>query len=260
MADFEHYQNLEARTEDVADNLEAELATIPEKFKGKSIKDVAQAYAELESAMSRQGQELGEYRRLATSLLEVEPKKDAPKEVPADISADELLADPTKALERAIEQNPSVKQVIDRSRQLEQQLAQRTFMAEYPEFQKDLANDKFHEWVKKNPVRTNLIQAANAYDVNAARALWSMWSEHNELVGASTAKVTEAAQRKQQEKDAVLEGSSGSDASTEVTFSRADLRELHRKALLGDRAAKAKWEDPKFKIARLKAYAEERAK
>lgn len=257
MADFEHDQNLEAQP----DNLESELASLPEKFKGKSVKDVATAYAELEQAMSRQGQELGEYRRLATSLLEVEPKPQAAtKEVPADISADELLADPTKALSQAIDNHPAVRQAINRSKELEQQLAQSTFQKEYPDYQKDLGDNQFIEWVKKNPVRSNLIQAANQYDVNAARALWGMWSEHKELVGTATARVSDEAKRKQAERDANLEGSTGADASTEITLDRAELRDLHRRALLGDRKAKAKWDDPKFKLMRLKAYAEERAK
>lgn len=257
MAEIEHYQT----NDTLVDNIESELAGIPEKFKGKSTGDIAKAYAELEAAMSRQGQELGEYRRLATTLLEVEPKAQAPKEAPVvEISADELLADPTKALERAIEQNPAVRQVVDRSRQLEREVAQRTFQTEYPDYQKDLSDNQFVEWVKKNPVRANLIQAANQYDVQAARALWGMWAEHKELVGTATERVTQDAKRKQDEKDANLEGSTGTDASTEVNVSRADMIELQRKALLGDKAAKAKWEDPKFRLMRLKAYAEQRAK
>lgn len=257
MAEFEHYQtNVETQT----DNLETELATLPDKFKGKTAVDIAKAYSELEAALSRQGQELGEYRRMVLANLEVEPKKAEVKPVPVDISADELLANPNKSLERAIEANPSLKNVVDRTQELERQLAQRTFETEHPKYKDDLNDTTFVDWVKKNPVRANLIQQANNYDLNSARALWGMWDEHRELVGSKTEEVTEATKRKIAEKAATLEGSTGSDATSEKNYSRAEFRELQRKALLGDKSAKAKWEDPAFRKARLEAYAEGRVK
>lgn len=266
MAEFEHYLKQEAtQAQPELDNLETELTTLPDKLKGKSLADVAKMYTEIEQLVSRQGNELGELRRLASNLMEVEPKRatETSKEVqqPTKISADELLADPNKSLERAIESNPVIREVVDRAKLLERELATKTFANEYPNYQKDLNDTKFVDWVKKNPLRADLIQRANNYDVQAARNLWSMWGEYKELVTTTTTQNTEVNKRQEAEKAASLESATGSDSTTELpSMNRAEMRELQRRMLLGDRSAKAKWEDPKFKEARLKAYAEGRVK
>jgi hypothetical protein len=240
------------------DNLDNELANLPEKFKGKSPSDIVKMYLDLEQEKSRLGNELGELRR--KSLLEVEPTTKQTKEEvkPHKIETDELLTNPNEALDKVIETHPAVVKAKETAEELERQVAHKTFASEYPDYQKDLNDPNFVEWVKKNPVRQNLIMAANNYDLNSARALWQMWGEHKELAAQAAARAAETARRAAEEKAGILEGSTGNDTRTETVYSRAELRELHRKALLGDKAAQAKWNDPKFKQQRMAAYQEER--
>lgn len=254
MTDVAHDQDLQAVN---TDNLESELAGLPEKFKGKTLSDIASAYLELEKEKSRIANELGESRRTITSLLEVKPKEVEKKERPV-VNTDELLSDPNTTIDQAIDTHPAVQKARETAENLERQIAQKTFESEYPTYKDDLKDDAFVDWVKKNPVRQYLIQQANSYDLNSARALWDMWKEHKELVGVKATQAADQAKRKEAEKNGTLEGSSGADASSEVTLNRAELRELQRKALLGDKAALAKWNDPKFRQMRISAYADGR--
>lgn len=241
------------------DNLETELANIPEKLRGKSANDLITMYQELERDRSRLGNELGDARKLVDRLLDSQVKPvENKQETRPEITPDDLLSDPNKALDLAISTHPSIEKVQKANEELERTIAQRTFESEHPNYREDVNNPDFVEWVKKNPVRQQLILAANNYDLTSARALWQMWGEHKELVDQKSQREAAESQRKKQEKDGTLEGATGAQINTETRLNRAELRELHRKVLLGDKAATAKWKDPKFQAMRLAAYAEDR--
>lgn len=257
MSELEH-QNQVDQTDNVA-NLEAELADVPEKLRGKSQADLIKMYQEIERERSRLGNELGDSRKMIDRLLEVQPKAEETKKEPRpEITPDDLFSNPNEALDRAISTHPSVEKIQQANEELERRIAQRTFETEYPNYREDVNDPAFVEWVKKNPVRTNLILAANSYDLNSARALWQMWSEHKELTSVKSQRDNAENQRRQKEKDGTLEGATGTQPNTEARFSRAEFRELQRKALLGDKASIAKWNDPKFQEARKAAYADGR--
>lgn len=258
LTELEHTNELETVNDNA--NLEAELAEIPEKLRGKTQADLIKMYQDVERERSRLGNELGDSRRMIDKLLDVQPRPvETKKEPRPEITPDELLSDPNKALDTAISTHPSIEKIQKDNEELERRIAQRTFETEYPNYREDVNDASFVEWVKKNPVRSNLILAANQYNLDAARALWSMWEEHKELTNLKATRESAEVTRKQQEKDGTLEGSTGAQTNTEPRFSRAELRELHRKALLGDKAAIAKWNDRKFQEARKAAYADGRA-
>ncbi|MDE2097303.1 MAG: hypothetical protein KGL39_08680 [Patescibacteria group bacterium] len=251
-------QNQGNQTVDDA-NLEAELAQIPEKLRGKTPADLIRMYQEVERERSRLGNELGDSRRMIDRLLEVQPKIEEPKKEPRpEITPDDLFADPNKALDLAISTHPSVEKIQQANEELERRIAQRTFEQEYPSYKEDINDPTFVEWVKKNPVRTNLILEANGYNLNSARALWGMWSEYKELTGQKSQRESAEIQRRQREKDGTLEGASGAQVNAEPRLNRAELRDLQRRALLGDKTAIAKWNDPKFQEIRKAAYADGR--
>ncbi len=240
-----------------ADNLENELADLPEKFKGKSPVEIAKAYKDLETAFSRQGQELGEYRRLSLTLAETSTRTPVEKteEKRHEVTTDDLFADPNKALDDVIESHPAVKRARESAENLERQLAQREFESRNPKYKEDAKDPDFHKWVQGNHALLKLAQRADSYDFEAADQLFSLWTEKKSIGETVEKKAKEIVDKQKRERDGTLEGNSGADASSEVVLNRAEMRELHRRMLLGDKTAKAKWEDPKFKAMRLKAYA-----
>jgi hypothetical protein len=242
------------------DNLEAQLngTDVPEKFRGKSVKDVLKSYSELETAHSRQGAELGEARRLAMTLseLEVRPPKKEPEREP--VKAEDLLADPEKAISEAIETHPVVQEARKTVDLLERQVAMNEFERKHPSYREATSDPNFQAWIASNPTLSRLAQSAHAYDFAAADTLFSLWEEKTRIAAENESKRQEQENKARKERDGTLEGSSGADASSEVVLNRAELRELQRRALLGDKAAKAKWEDPKFQAMRRKAYLDKR--
>lgn len=242
-----------------ADNLEALLSgeTVPEKFRGKKIGDVLRSYSELESAHSRQGQELGELRRLNSSLIDLETqtsKKTEQERTPVDTET--LLADPDKAINEVIETHPAVREAKERSAQLERQLAMNDFEKRHPSFREDVQDPEFRAWIQGNAALGRLAAAADAYDMQAADTLFSLWNERKQIKANIESKRQSEEEKRQKERAGTLEGGSGSDASSESTYSRAEIIDLRRRANLGDPSAKAKWEASKAAI--YKAYQEGR--
>lgn len=251
---------------EIRNDLDAELAELPEKYRGKTLADLAKMHREAEQALSRQGQELGEYRRLATTLLELEQsdKGDKPKNdpKPVEITTDDLFADPNAAIEKAIESHPEVRRATETANKLERELAQRDFVERHPEFINDAKDAKFVDWVKASPMRLRLAQRADGWDLEAADELAALWEERKGVLKEveQARKDADEVKRREAEKAGTLEGSSGATASSETIYNRAELRELNRLAKLGDRAALAKWNDPKFQEARRAAYRDGRVK
>lgn len=247
----------QARTS--ADNLENELADLPEKFKGKTAVEIAKAYKDLETAYSRQGSELGDYRKLAATLAETATRPTpVEREERKQITTDDLFADPSKTIDEVIDSHPVVQKARETAENLERQLAQKDFESRHPNFKSDLQDPEFANWVKANPSLMKMAARADQYDFDAADQLFGLWREKKSVKDQVEKQTKELMDKKARERAGTLEGSSGSDASSEVIMSRAEVREIHRRALLGDRSAKAKWEDPKFQAARRKAYADGR--
>lgn len=248
----------QARTN--ADNLENELADLPEKYRGKSAADLAKMHMEAEKTLSRQGQELGEYRRLAVTLAETStrPSSEKKEEKRPEVTTDDLFADPGKVIDDVIDSHPVVKKARETTENLERQLAQKDFESKHPSFKEDLADPEFVDWVKSNPSLMKLAGRADAYDFDAADQLFGLWKEKKTIKQEVESRTTKALDKRKKEADGTLEGASGADASAEVILSRAEMIELQRKAQLGDRAARAKWEDPKFQAMRRRAYLDKR--
>lgn len=242
-----------------SDNLEMLLGdTVPDKFRGKPVKDVLKSYTELESAYSRQGKELGEVRRLATTLSELEVQTSTKAEQRVPVDTEMLLADPDKAINDVIDSHPAVREARNKSDQLERQLAITEFEKKHPSFREAAVSEDFKAWVDSSPAVRRLAVAADKYDLDAADTLFTLWTEkqgYREQAEA-TQKIND--NKKAQERAGTLEGASGADASSESTYSRADFQELQRRALLGDKTAMAKWKDPKFQALRHKAYKDKR--
>lgn len=247
-----------------ADKLEQELESdLPEKYRGKSVKEIAKMHQEAEQAFSRQGNELGEYRRLADTLLGLEQEKKTKEKGPetVPVTTDDLFSDTEKSLNRAVEQNPVVKKVAETSEALERELNITRFEREFPGYKQDLENPEFGEWIKKSAVRLQLAKAANDYDLESARGLWQLWGEYSEFQ-TSKEEVAEKARKKaesqekrrKQEDDADLEGSTTGDGTSETVYDRKKVMELRIRALKGDKSAEAKLK----KLNPLRVYTEGR--
>jgi hypothetical protein len=233
---------------------------IPAKYKGKTPEELIEMHQNAEKLISRHGNDLAQLRQSAVILAQ---QAQAAKNVEqvrrqAPTTVDALLDNPDKAIEDVVASSPAIQRIqadAARVNDLESRLAYGDFVRSYPKYTEDIANDQFLDWVKKNPVRVNLAHAADQKDFNSARALWDMWSEHQELVGSASADKSATVR-----KASTVKGTPNTEAKGKPVYSRTKLDELRMKAHDGDPGAVAKLADPEFNQRLVEAYAENRVR
>jgi hypothetical protein len=175
---------------DTKEETKPEEVVIPEKFKGKSQAELIQAFEATEKALSRQGQELGQVRKLADDLLRqsLEKKKAETEPVPEV----DFFENPQEAVRRAVESNPKVIAAEKNAEMYRRQQSQQMLVQKHPDFQSVASEDEFLKWKDASPVRQRLYDAAQNYDFNAGDELLSTYKEIKALKQSQSAAQTQA--------------------------------------------------------------------
>ena len=170
----------------------------------------------LEQALSKQGYELGELRKLTDKILTDQLGK---KEEPVD-----FFADPDKAVNQKIAASPQIKELMKSANEAKQAAAILHLKTSHPDYQEIVTSEEFQGWIGKSKVRQALFQAAHShYDIDAAEELLSNWKERKQLF--SKAKEEQAEETKAKLKEAKVDtGNSG--VSGKKVYSRLDLMRL----------------------------------
>jgi len=165
-----------------------EEAEVPEPLRGKSQAELARMYLEAQKLIGRHGQEIGELRRATDALIKRELSKRAPAEpkpAPKPVEDVDFFANPKDAVQKAIEDSPSVKKLReenaallrDRTKQ-SAEAATAKFNQLHPDAAAVLHDPEFQAWVGKSEIRKKLLVAAHTrYDVDAADEVLSTWKE-----------------------------------------------------------------------------------
>jgi hypothetical protein len=199
---------------------------VPEKFRGKRMEDVVRSYEELEKQFGKQGQELGELRKITDEFIKRQLTNSPPQEDTyrtQEFDLDEN--DPTvSTVDRIIEKKlgPVLKELHETKK--EKMTAKLKEL--HPDFVDIVTDTNFVDWVKASPIRTELyIQADTGYDPDAANELFSVWKERKGIKNTPTAstKVDETALR-----NATMETGSATDTGGEKVYRRADIVNLMR--------------------------------
>lgn len=196
---------------------------IPEKYRGKSLEDLVKMHQDTERNLSRQGNELGEIRKLADELLRSQLAASKPKEVEQPKEVD-FFENPQEAINRAVETNPAVLEARQYAIQAKQAQAKQQLAQMHPDFQQIIADQEFAEWIGKSQVRQNLLRQADAYDLAAANELLSTFKELRSVKQQQVTKVEDKAREATLKAAAVDTGGSGE--SGKKVYRRADLIRL----------------------------------
>jgi len=227
-------EELEPQTEELQNEAEQQPEEpetpeeeIPDKYKGKSVKDIVRMHQEAEKALGKQGSEVGELRRVVDDFIRAQTvtQQQAPV-VDEDV---DFFADPDKAVAKAIERHPKVRQAEMLAAQMKKAEALANLKTAHPDFENIVNDSEFGEWVNKSKVRQQLfMQADKAYDFDAAHELLSTWKERKQVVAQT--KAVEDRERKQSIKAASTGSGRGSgEAASKPTYRRADIIELMQK-------------------------------
>ncbi len=198
---------------------------IPEKYRGKSAKEIARMHQEAEKALGRQGSEVGELRRVVDDFIKAQTvtKQQAPDNVDDDI---DFFSDPEKAVSRAIANHPKIREAEMVSNQMKQAEAVSRLQSAHPDHKQVIADPEFAEWIGKSRVRQELfVRADKAFDLDAADELLSTWKERKAVVESSRA--VGQAERKQAVKAASTgSAKSAGESGSKKTYRRSDIIDL----------------------------------
>ena len=197
---------------------------LPEKYRGKTAKEIAQMHAEAEKLLGRQSSEVGELRRVFDTYIQSQLAEKSPKKEEVEDDVD-FFSDPEKATARAIENHPKVKQAEEVATQYRQQTALSKLQSKHPDMKTIVTNEAFQNWVKASKIRTQLfLQADQQYDYDAADELFSLWKDRQQVV-TQTAQA-EKAGRKAAVQAANTGSGRGSGEVSKKVYRRSDIIKL----------------------------------
>lgn len=213
---------LEAHDEPTDDR--SEVDELPDKYKGKSVAELARMHQEAEKLLGRQSSEVGELRKTVDAYIQTQlSQQQAPQEDDDEV---DFFVDPDKAIARAIERHPKVRQAEEMTANYQRQTALARLQQRHPDMQEILQDNSFGEWIQASKVRTQLyLQADQQFDHDAADELFTLWKERKGI----TAQAAEA--EKQSRKQKVKSASTGNvtgnpDSRGRKIYRRADIIKL----------------------------------
>ena len=198
---------------------------IPDEFKGMSVAELARIAQHARKEMGRQGNELGEIRKLADELIKSQLKT---KPEPEPVKEVDFFENPQEAIRRAVETNPRVVAAEQYGIQAQKMQAQQRLAQLHPDFGQIVQDGEFASWIKSSKVRNELYQRAEGYDVDAADELLSTFKQLKQVkAGKPKAEVPdeEKASREKTLQSAAVE-TGGSGESSKKVYRRTDLIRL----------------------------------
>lgn len=225
--EFASFEDAQEEATPEAEPVQDDDDDIPEKYKGKSVKDIVRMHQEAERAIGKQGSEVGELRRIVDDFVKAQTvtKQEQAPEVEDEV---DFFTDPDRAIAKAIEKHPKVRQAEELSAQMKRAEALANLKQAHPDFTEVVQDGSFVEWIGKSKVRQELFSRADRnFDFDAANELLSTWKERKQVVSQSEA--VEKIQRKQAVKTASTGATKGSgETASKKTYRRADIIELMR--------------------------------
>ena len=204
---------------------------LPEKYRGKTVAEIAKMHQEAEKLIGRQANEVHEVRSLADQLLkqQLEANKKVAQEPIEESPEEDFFADPKQAVARTVEKHPAVLEAKQAALELKKMKTAQQLAAKHPDFGTIAQDAGFQDWVKSSSIRLNLFAKADAeYDFEAADELLSTYKEIKQIKQQQQVQQTQVAESKAQEqamKAATVDVGGTGEVSRKI-FRRQDLIKL----------------------------------
>jgi hypothetical protein len=202
---------------------------VPQKFEGKSVEEIVESYSNLEKQYGKQGNELGELRKLADTLIQKNLQEsqatNAQSELPP-LKEDDFLTDPVNSVRRIVEEAlQPIKGAI------EQTTADTTInrlQTKHPDLEQIVQDVDFQKWVMESMPRQDMWQRASTGDFNYADELISQYKAlHGQHAAAQEQQVKTEKEKELQAATSVASGiSSDGSQKSKPTYRRAELIRL----------------------------------
>lgn len=197
---------------------------VPEEFRGKTVAELARIAKHAQQQMGRQGNELGEIRKLADDLIKSQLHKPKEPEVQPEV---DFFENPQEAIRRAVETNPRVQAAEQYALNVQREMAKQKLAQLHPDFGTIIQDQEFQNWVGSSNIRKQLLKEADSYNVDAAHELFSTFKELKAARQAQVANVDKTSRTQAMTAAAVDTGGAGE--TTRKIYRRADLINLQIK-------------------------------
>jgi hypothetical protein len=223
--DQETQETLEEETTLEQEQETTEEQEVPQKYQGKSTAEIIRMHQEAEKLLGKQSSEVGELRKVVDDYIQTQLSEQAPQQSEPEEDID-FFSDPDRAVARAIDNHPKIREAEQISTQYRQSTAMAELQKRHPDMQDILQNNKFADWIKGSKIRQQLfVQADQQYDYEAADELFTLWKERQQVVGQTAA--TEKNERKKAVKAASTGNVRGSgEQSAKKVYRRSDIIKL----------------------------------
>ena len=223
--DQETQETLEEETTLEQEQEATEEQEVPQKYQGKSTAEIIRMHQEAEKLLGKQSSEVGELRKVVDDYIQTQLSEQAPQQSEPEEEID-FFSEPDKAVARAIDNHPKIKEAEKISNQYRQSTAMAELQRRHPDMNEILQNDKFVDWIKGSKIRQQLfVQADQQYDYEAADELFTLWKERQQVVNQTAA--TEKTERKKAVKAASTGNVRGSgEQSAKKVYRRSDIIKL----------------------------------
>jgi len=194
---------------------------IPQKYHGKSNAELIRMHQEAEKLSGRQGNEVGELRKLVDDYV-VNQTVTKPVEEKLTISDVDWIENPDGSVDRKIDNHPAIKKAEQASLKFSQMEVMNKISVAHPDFKDIVADQTFIDWVGKSQARIKKLKQADSFDFDSADDLFTTWKERQELLGQ--AKAGADIERKNSLKAGSNGGARGSgEGSKKKFFKRSEL-------------------------------------
>ena len=217
-----------AKEESAAEEKSTETVT-PPKFQNKSVDEILQSYQSLEQQYGKQGNELGELRKLADSLIQKnlqESQNNTVQKEEKALSEDDFLNDPVSSVRKIVQESlEPIKEVLS---QTTADTTMSRLQAKHPDVGGIVKDLDFQKWVMESVPRQEMWQKASGGDFNYADELLTQYkSLHSINQEQQKEQVRTEKERELQAATAVASGASQDAVSKgKPNYKRAELIRL----------------------------------
>lgn len=201
---------------------------LPEKYKGKSPKEIIKMHQEAEKLASRQGNEVGELRKVVDDFIRVQTsnsQKATQGNGTEDDDEVEIFTDPSKAVNKLIDKHPAVQQAKEAAMAMKRAETLSRLAKDFPDFMTTVEDPSFREWVQTSRNRTQMFNDAERnFSYDSAEELLEAWKERTSYTKTITD--TSKLDREKQLNAANVSTSSTTESVPKKKYRRSDIVRL----------------------------------
>jgi len=208
---------------------------VPDKYKGKSIQEIAEMHQNAERLAGRQSAEVGELRKIVDDFIthQSQSTQQTTTNEPEVEEEIDLFDDPRGSISKIIDNHPSIKEAREQVATAKQQAAIDAVTKKHSDVVEVLADPQFKDWLEKSSYRAKAFAEANAtYNAEAASEIFSEWKSVKPApVEAQTTQPNESDaavlnDKRQQTQKASTGAIPGSNGDNRKLYRRTDLIKL----------------------------------